>query len=144
MPILPAKMLAMSSGAEIGLRVRELREARGWSMNYLAKLVSTRHGHISMLETGKIPRPSSDFVSRLASALNVTIDDLAGAPDLVEEMAEEYYSDQQQSDKYIEGLDGVDVNLLAIKRLDPEEFKLLVRQLAERRAKVERDHGIGG
>jgi transcriptional regulator with XRE-family HTH domain len=50
-------------------------------MNALAKLAETRHGHISMLENGKIPRPSVELLSKIAVALKVPIEDLVGGPD---------------------------------------------------------------
>jgi transcriptional regulator with XRE-family HTH domain len=78
MVLLRAKILTMNEGQEIGQRIREAREARSLSMNALAKLVGTRHGHISLLESGGIPKPSVGLITRIADALEVPLDSLLG------------------------------------------------------------------
>lgn len=56
---------------DLGARVRELREVRGWSQAELAaKLPDVKQQSIDQLESGKVARPR--FLPELATALNVS------------------------------------------------------------------------
>jgi putative transcriptional regulator len=55
----------------IQFRIRELREAKGWSQSRLAAEASTRQATISELETGTSRRIEIQLLERLAVALGV-------------------------------------------------------------------------
>jgi len=55
----------------IRLRVRELREARGWSQAELATSADVRQATISKIETGGISAIHLDTLDRIARALGV-------------------------------------------------------------------------
>ncbi len=60
----------------IRLRLRELREAKGWSQVRLADEASTRQATISDLENNRAKRIELDLIERLAAALGVEPGDL--------------------------------------------------------------------
>ncbi len=62
---------------ELGARVRQLREARGWSQEALADTVGFGRSYLSGLERG-IRNPSAVQLVRLAKALRVPVGDLFG------------------------------------------------------------------
>ena len=55
----------------IRLRVRELREAKGWTQEELARRAETRQATISDYEPGATNRPDLDILDRVARALGV-------------------------------------------------------------------------
>jgi len=54
--------------AQLGTRVRELREARGWSQNDLGEAASVDRSHVSDIERG-LANPTVHVLIRLARAL---------------------------------------------------------------------------
>lgn len=68
-------------------RIRELREAKGWTQAYLGKLVGRSKYVIGRLEDGTTPL-KIDMARKLAEALDVTIPDLLTGP-MVEDFQEE-------------------------------------------------------
>ncbi|MFE4518073.1 Scr1 family TA system antitoxin-like transcriptional regulator [Kitasatospora sp. NPDC056783] len=56
-----------SPSAKFGALVRELREARGWTQDHLAKLTGYSSVHVSAIETGRKP-PTQRFARRLDEA----------------------------------------------------------------------------
>jgi XRE family transcriptional regulator, master regulator for biofilm formation len=70
----------------IGHRVRRERVRRGWSVRELARRAAVSPGAVSKLEGGSRVSPSLELGKRLAKALGVTLDYLAGMYD--EEEAE--------------------------------------------------------
>ena len=70
----------------IGHRVRRERAKRGWSVRELARRAQVSPGAVSKLEGGFRVSPSLELGKRLAKALGVTLDYLAGMYD--EEKAE--------------------------------------------------------
>jgi transcriptional regulator with XRE-family HTH domain len=65
----------------IGARVRREREKRGWTLRELARRAAVSPGAISKLEGGARLSPSMEVGKRLARALGVTLDYLAGMYD---------------------------------------------------------------
>ncbi len=59
-----------------GMRLRRLREARGWTQAALARRVDVTEPYISMLETGAKCNPTLALVKKLARALGVTLAEL--------------------------------------------------------------------
>jgi len=55
----------------ITLRVKELREAKGWSQAELARRAKVRRAMLSELEAGKRQRIDLAILERLATALGV-------------------------------------------------------------------------
>jgi transcriptional regulator with XRE-family HTH domain len=70
-------------GATLAERVKELREARGWSQGQLAEKAGFDSGYISLIEAGKRV-PKLENRRKLADALGVAITELA--PTGVEEV----------------------------------------------------------
>lgn len=60
----------------LGLRIREAREAKGWSLRNLAASSGLAHSFISNLESGRYRTASPDKLSALARALDIPADDL--------------------------------------------------------------------
>jgi DNA-binding Xre family transcriptional regulator len=53
------------------IRLKELREARGWTQLELAERAGIRQATISEMETGRVRRVGLDTLDRLARALKV-------------------------------------------------------------------------
>ncbi len=53
------------------LRIRELREAKGWSQDELAQRAHVRQATISNFERGKTRSVDLDVLDRIATALRV-------------------------------------------------------------------------
>ena len=56
--------------------IRAIRERCGMTQEELAEMTNVTIGYISHLETGKRTNPSVAVLRKLATALNVTVDDL--------------------------------------------------------------------
>jgi transcriptional regulator with XRE-family HTH domain len=110
----------------IGSTIKRLREEIGLSQRQVEERAGLANGYISLVEKGE-RTPKAGTLTKIAQALRVPIAALVG--------------DDQASGLEIGSadLEGVDVNLLAIKAMDREEFELIARQLAERREKLERE-----
>ncbi len=65
----------------LGQRLRHLRELAGLSQNELAKRANVHRPLISVLESGKQRSVTLETAQRLAQALGVTLDFLAGPGD---------------------------------------------------------------
>ena len=61
-----------------GERLQELRELRGWSRTELARRAEVSHTLVTLIEQGKRPNPTLGVLRKLAAALGVTLDMLAG------------------------------------------------------------------
>jgi transcriptional regulator with XRE-family HTH domain len=62
----------------IGERLKALRQKKGWSQRELARRAGVRHATLVELETGVRTETRTDIARRLAKALGVTLDSLAG------------------------------------------------------------------
>ncbi len=75
----------------LGTKIRELRKAKGFTLERLAELTDSSKSYIWELENKNPPRPSGEKIARIADALGVTadylLDDSARAvkPDVVDE-----------------------------------------------------------
>jgi transcriptional regulator with XRE-family HTH domain len=58
----------------LGQRIREVRNARGWTLDQLAKEAGLTKGFLSQVENGKAPRPSGRVLLLLARALGASVD----------------------------------------------------------------------
>lgn len=62
--------------ATLGERVKQLRNATGYTGNELAELVGCSGSYIRHLETGRVKLPGPDMLKALASALGTEVWDL--------------------------------------------------------------------
>jgi transcriptional regulator with XRE-family HTH domain len=62
----------------IGERLRRARERRGWNQRELARNAHVDHAWVSRLESGEKQNVSLDVARRLALALGISTDYLAG------------------------------------------------------------------
>lgn len=60
----------------LGLRIREARGAKGWSLRQLAATVGMAHSFIGNLEEGRFRTVSPDKLTALARALEIPPEDL--------------------------------------------------------------------
>ena len=63
---------------DFGTRIKKHRERRGWTMRELARIARVDASWICRLETGERRNISLDAATRLALALGVSVDYLAG------------------------------------------------------------------
>ena len=60
---------------EIGIRIKEAREAKGFTQEQLAEIVGLSPTHMSVIERG-VKAPKLETFIKIANALNVTSDSL--------------------------------------------------------------------
>ena len=63
---------------DFGTRIKKHRERRGWTMRELARIAHVDASWICRLETGERRNISLEAATRLALALGVSVDYLAG------------------------------------------------------------------
>ena len=56
-----------------GIRIRELRKAKGYTLDKLAELSGSSKSYIWELENKNPPRPSAEKLSKIAEILGVTV-----------------------------------------------------------------------
>lgn len=66
---------------DIGERIREMRERRGWSTYKLSKVARVASGYLSEVENGVKKNPSAVVLARIAKALETSVDYLVGNTD---------------------------------------------------------------
>ena len=64
----------------LNLRLREYREARGWSLDFVGAKVGASAPHVSQLERG-IKRINNDWLERFAALYGVPVKELFEMPD---------------------------------------------------------------
>ncbi len=64
---------------EIGERLRSLRDARGLSGYALANAAGVTPTHIKAIEDGTTKSPTAGTLTKIATALGITVDELVGA-----------------------------------------------------------------
>lgn len=60
--------------SDIGLKIKELRNNKGYTLDKLAELAECSKSYIWELENKTPPRPSAEKLAKIAKALGVTID----------------------------------------------------------------------
>lgn len=87
--------------SRLGKRIRELRDSHNMTIKELSEKSGVGQSTISEIETGKAKNPKSETLSKLASALNVTVDSL-----LAEKWDDEYNPNGELAKqvKFIEAL----------------------------------------
>lgn len=143
------KILTMQ-GETIGERVHWIRKQKNWSMHQLAERIGTTHSYISQLEHGQI-RPGIDAVIRLAEALGVSIDYLAGRADdlnrnVLLEASSDYVVGQVEPTNVLRDpppnpiLAGIQDDLIEIEAHDPGALEYIAQIVRAIKEKAERDH----
>jgi transcriptional regulator with XRE-family HTH domain len=66
---------------DLSARIKRLRKARGWSAERLAHEANMSSKTVSRLEKGQTAEPHDDTFQKLAIALGVTIEEVAGPRD---------------------------------------------------------------
>lgn len=72
-----------------GERIKELRMARGLTLDQLAQATRSSKSYVWELENKNPPRPSAEKLSAIAAELGVTVDYLLGADDQTLDAAED-------------------------------------------------------
>jgi transcriptional regulator with XRE-family HTH domain len=57
--------------AGLGPRLREAREARGWSLRHVASRAGVNHGYLSQLERGEVAEPGPSVLHKVAAGYDV-------------------------------------------------------------------------
>ena len=57
-------------------KVKEAREARGWTQEYLAQITGVTRVYINRIETGLIPNPGLKNCKEIAYALGIDLEDV--------------------------------------------------------------------
>ena len=65
---------------DLGERIWELREERGWSQAELSRISGVARTTLTHIETGKNPFPRTPTLRRLARAFGIDVSELTGAP----------------------------------------------------------------
>lgn len=81
----PAGDREQDTGAGLGAKVRELREAAGLSQAALAARAGVEQSFVSHVETGRVQQPSTAYLRKLARGLGVSMAVLLVAAGLVTE-----------------------------------------------------------
>lgn len=71
--------MSESAAETIGERVKRLRGNLKWSQRQLGAKAGTSGAYINQLESGQIPKPGFPILQRIATALQVSVDDLTDA-----------------------------------------------------------------
>lgn len=58
----------------VGDKIRDLRKAKGYTLDKLAELAESSKSYIWELENKNPPRPSADKIAKIAAVLGVTAD----------------------------------------------------------------------
>jgi transcriptional regulator with XRE-family HTH domain len=66
----------MAQENKISKNIKKLRQAKGLSQDRLSKLADVSYNSIIKLETNGITNPTIDTLSKIAKALDVSVDDL--------------------------------------------------------------------
>lgn len=87
--------------SKLGEKIKKLRESYGMTIKDLSDKSGVGQSTISEIETGKAKNPKSETLSKLAKALNVTVDSL-----LAEKWDDQYNQDGELAEqvKFIESL----------------------------------------
>jgi transcriptional regulator with XRE-family HTH domain len=68
----------------LGEKIRDLRKAKGYTLDRLAELADSSKSYIWELENKNPPRPSADKVAKIAAVLGVTADYLIDTTESVQ------------------------------------------------------------
>ena len=66
----------MSNNQNLSKNVKKLREAKGLSLEKLARLADVANNTLIKMETGENKNPTLETLKKVAKALEVSVDDL--------------------------------------------------------------------
>lgn len=113
-------------GAAVGARLREIRGIRGFTLRAVERETGISNAYLSQLETGKIAKPSPNYLYKLA--------DFYGVPyDLLLEEAGYVSRGPTEGPEKRRGLSGA--ALATVEDLTPQEEEELMNYLAYLRSK---------
>jgi transcriptional regulator with XRE-family HTH domain len=124
----------------IGERLKVLRERKGWSQRKLGMRSETSGSYVSLLESHKLLRPSVERMGRLARALGVTLEELAGSSEggaVKGDVPREPDPDVVPTTALSPVISSIHATLEAIGALDPDELHLISQVLDLRLRKLE-------
>src|SRR5690349_14880276 len=71
---LRTEILSEAIGPLVGERVRAARESKGWSLRKLGLVADVSYAYISLLETGRVPKPGAAQLQKIARGLDVSVE----------------------------------------------------------------------
>jgi transcriptional regulator with XRE-family HTH domain len=72
----PMVGVSMSNPKEFGSYLKQLREAKGYTISQLALYSGVSHSYISRIEAGKRGAPSPEVLQKMADVLSVSFEEL--------------------------------------------------------------------
>lgn len=136
------------SATRIGARVRALRTDRGMSTKDLAEAIGVTDGYIRAIEVGSKEVATIDLASRLARALNVSIEEIIGSDG---ESAERRRL-REEREKFTQALASIEQVILdpsldfvadRMDEMSQEDMLKLAREIWERLTPEQRDQVAG-
>lgn len=94
----------------LGQKLKQLRAARGWTQNDLAKRSGVERGYLAHLELDKVAKPSADIFLKLAHAFRIHPEELYQAAGYIKEAKTAY----KQRESIPDQLDRIRLSLVAI------------------------------
>lgn len=67
---------------DVGIRIKELRKARGLSTNKLSNMAGLSQSYVRNLEAGKYDNPTVDSLELICDALGIAFEDFVNYKDL--------------------------------------------------------------
>ena len=123
----------------LGQTIRSLRLGKGWSLSDLAEQSGVSKAYISDLENGNAGKPNIQYVYSVATALDVTLDELLGESKPKSQRAEKRKSEdlppgllelQQELDLTTEDVELLaDMNFRGHRPRDKEGWRFLLEAL---------------
>jgi len=123
----------------LGQTIRSLRLGKGWSLSELAEQSGVSKAYISDLENGNAGKPNIQYVYSVATALDVTLDELLGESKPKSQRAEKRKSEdlppgllelQQELDLTTEDVELLaDMNFRGHRPRDKEGWRFLLEAL---------------
>lgn len=98
-----------------GKRVRGLREAREWTQSKLAKLADVNQPTLQKIET-QDRIPGLDIAAKIARALGVSLDELAGIELLDTEVADVTHANEAEIRRILQRLSILESRIMALER----------------------------
>jgi transcriptional regulator with XRE-family HTH domain len=120
---------------EIGRRIKERRLELGWSLRQLAlKADDISHTQVADIEEGRIGEPGLSKLVRLYRALELPLESLVHA--------DGYLAEEEEAPHGVEDpeIASVEVNLLAIKELNPDAVRYLAGLIKSVKEEEERKY----
>jgi transcriptional regulator with XRE-family HTH domain len=108
---------------KLGLKIRFLRQGKGWSLADLAEKSGVPKAYISDLENGAAGKPNIQYIFNIAEALDVTLDDL-----LKDATAKEQRARRRSSGELPPGLAELQQELaLSLEPLSEDDVEMLAQ-----------------